>query len=122
MSAQQSPPALQAGTLAPCGKKPNCVSSAAPTDSDQYIAPISNPGATIQSISAAIEKMGGTTQTVDGDTLTATFTSALFGFVDDMTVLPDTSAGIFQIRSSSRVGYSDMGANRKRVEQLRASL
>jgi uncharacterized protein (DUF1499 family) len=51
--------------------------------------------------------------------LRAQFTSFLFRFVDDVDCVVDAPAGVIQIRSASRVGYSDLGANRKRVEAIR---
>jgi uncharacterized protein (DUF1499 family) len=34
----------------------------------------------------------------------------------------DPAAGVVQVRSASRLGYGDWGANRKRVEALRQRL
>ena len=51
------------------------------------------------------------------------FTSTLFGFVDDFEIfIPQPFAGKIHVRSASRVGYSDMGANRSRVEEIRKLL
>ena len=52
--------------------------------------------------------------------LHAEFKSALLGFVDDVQFMADPAAGVIHMRSASRVGYSDLGANRKRVENIRA--
>lgn len=51
--------------------------------------------------------------------LYAQFTSRVMRFVDDLECYYDKEKGLIQIRSASRIGYSDMGANRKRVEELR---
>lgn len=51
--------------------------------------------------------------------LHAVFTSLIFRFRDDVEILVDDSAKVLQIRSASRVGHSDLGVNRKRVERLR---
>jgi uncharacterized protein (DUF1499 family) len=48
--------------------------------------------------------------------LHATFQSKVFGFVDDLEILKDGEG--LQVRSVSRVGRSDLGANRKRVEAI----
>ena len=48
--------------------------------------------------------------------------SALFRFVDDLELQLRPNEGIIAVRSASRVGYSDLGANRRRVEALRAML
>lgn len=40
-------------------------------------------------------------------------------FVDDLEFLFDDNDAVIHVRSASRVGYSDLGVNRKRVEQFR---
>ncbi len=51
--------------------------------------------------------------------------SLIFRFPDDLEILKldvrsyiDRSKGIIQIRSSSRIGQSDLGVNKRRVENL----
>ena len=51
-----------------------------------------------------------------------TFTSAVFRFVDDVEFEVDEAARVVHVRSASRVGRGDFGANRKRVEAIRAKL
>lgn len=48
--------------------------------------------------------------------------SPLFGFVDDLELHLRPAENIIAIRSASRLGYSDLGVNRRRVERLRDSL
>jgi uncharacterized protein (DUF1499 family) len=48
--------------------------------------------------------------------------SAVFGFVDDLELHLRGEEGIIAVRSASRVGYSDLGVNRRRVEKIRSSL
>lgn len=55
------------------------------------------------------------------DSLRAEFKSAVLGFVDDVDCLLDAKARVIHIRSASRLGYSDFGVNRKRVEAIRAA-
>lgn len=50
------------------------------------------------------------------------FTSRIFRFVDDFELLLNEEQKIIHIRSASRVGYSDLGVNRKRVEKIRLML
>jgi uncharacterized protein (DUF1499 family) len=64
---------------------------------------------------------GATVVTVRPDYLHAEFASALFGFVDDVEFVVDPGASSIQVRSAARMGYSDMGVNRKRVEAIRAA-
>jgi len=54
--------------------------------------------------------------------LHAEFTSRLMGYVDDVEFLLDEKAALIQVRSASRLGSSDFGVNRKRVEAIRAAL
>lgn len=54
--------------------------------------------------------------------LHVTFKSRLFRFVDDLELKLDPQSGVIAIRSASRVGYFDLGANRRRVESIRKQL
>ena len=112
------------GRLAPCPSSPNCVSSEAP-DARHHVDPIAFTGAPAQAmrrLRAVIEAMPRTRIVSASDTaLRAEFTSRLFRFVDDVDCVVDATAGVIQVRSASRVGYSDLGANRGRVEALRAA-
>jgi len=57
----------------------------------------------------------------DGGYLHATETSALLRFVDDVEFEIDAEAGVIHFRSASRLGYSDLGVNRRRMEEIRAA-
>ena len=48
--------------------------------------------------------------------------SLLFRFVDDVEILFDDASKTIHFRSASRVGYSDFGVNRKRMEEVRSLL
>jgi uncharacterized protein (DUF1499 family) len=48
--------------------------------------------------------------------------SRIFRFIDDLELYFTSPSGIISIRSASRVGYWDFGANRRRVELLRSEL
>lgn len=111
-------------TLAPCPSSPNCVSSFGDSaDQEHYIQAftlLDSPEMTIDKIKAAIESMPRTrivTQT--SGYIHAEFTSLIFRFVDDVEFLYESAANVVHVRSASRIGYSDLGANRKRVELLR---
>jgi uncharacterized protein (DUF1499 family) len=56
------------------------------------------------------------------DYLHAECASAIFGFVDDLELYQRGSQDLIAVRSASRLGYGDMGVNRRRVEHLRAVL
>ncbi|MEM9624421.1 MAG: DUF1499 domain-containing protein, partial [Pseudomonadota bacterium] len=71
-------------------------------------------------LAPAISDMGGTVIEQNEHYLAAEFSSATFGFVDDMEFL--LSADVVHVRSASRVGYSDAGVNSARVAELRQRL
>ena len=54
-----------------------------------------------------------------GDYLHAESTSLIWRFVDDVEFRYDSVLGAIQVRSASRLGTGDLGANRKRVEGMR---
>lgn len=54
------------------------------------------------------------------DRIHAEFTTRLFRFVDDVDLVLDREAGLARFRSASRIGRWDLGANRRRMERLRA--
>ena len=51
--------------------------------------------------------------------LHAEFTTRWLRFVDDVEFLLDPAAGVIHVRSASRLGYSDLGTNRRRIEAIR---
>jgi uncharacterized protein (DUF1499 family) len=116
----------ESGRLAPCKRTPNCVSSQAdPKDAQHYIAPIAlkgnAAGDAIAAVKKAVESMPRTTVVkVEPGYLYAEFKSRLMGFVDDVEFLQDPAKGVVHVRSASRLGRSDLGVNRDRVERLRA--
>lgn len=74
-------------------------------------------------IQAAVESMPGSrVVTVADGYVHAEFRSIVFGFVDDVEFLVDEANGRIDVRSASRVGYSDLGTNRRRVEDIRRRL
>lgn len=121
------------GKLKPPSKTPNSVSSQAdlwpdaPQRDYARIAPIELVGgdgkATISRIADVIESLPGA-KIVErrDDYLYAQFTTALMRFVDDVEFWFDPAAGVVQVRSASRVGRSDLGVNRARIENIRARL
>ncbi len=108
---------LMEGRLQEPGNKPNAVCSEVGTQPERAVDPLQ---ASFSQVADAIEATGGTITSRSDDYLTATYMSRIFKFVDDVEVRRD--AEVCQIRSSSRVGYSDRGVNRKRVETIRAQL
>jgi uncharacterized protein (DUF1499 family) len=58
----------------------------------------------------------------DGEYLHYEFTSLLIRFVDDVEFVFDEGSKTIHFRSASRVGYGDLGVNRRRMENIRSSL
>ena len=118
-------PGITDGRLARCPDTPNCVCSEYDGDQAHFIEPIELPAETAMTLArmrAAIIEQGGTIVSERADYLAATYTTPLFGFVDDLEVRIEGDRGLAHVRSASRVGHSDLGANRKRVERLRELL
>ena len=111
------------GRLTPCPDRPNCVCSEYAADAEHRIEPIDIPNGDtalfMNRLRQSVQAMGGRIETDRPDYLAATFTSSIFGFVDDLEIRIDAAQTRAHLRSASRVGYSDRGVNRERVEQLR---
>jgi uncharacterized protein (DUF1499 family) len=54
--------------------------------------------------------------------LHATATSRIFGFVDDLELHADSTAGAIEARSVSRLGDSGLGVNARRLQTLERAL
>lgn len=112
-----------AGRLAACPDSPNCVSSQS-GDRRHAIDPIRFEGTAEKARERLIEAVSGMKRArivvAEERYLRAEFTSALFRFVDDAEFLLDDGTKTIHVRSASRVGRSDFGVNRKRVEELRS--
>ena len=111
-------PGLINGELAPCPSSPNCVSSEEGTQPEKKVRSLK---ADLGDAKAAIMATGGTITSESDKYISATYMSKLFKFVDDLEIRKGED-GVTHIRSSSRVGYSDRGMNRKRVIAIRAAL
>ena len=113
---------VQQGRLTPCPDSPNCVSTQS-EDTQHKIEPIPYQGSPEQAISrlkSVIEALPRTQIVSETNRyLHVEFTTALVRYVDDVEFLVDEASQTIQFRSASRVGYSDLGANRKRMEQVR---
>ena len=112
------------GQLARCSAKPNCVCSEYPDDSNHYVEPlviparIENSERLHQLIKIVLEEVGGNIQIQSNTYIAATFESRFLGFIDDVEVRIDMPRQRVYLRSASRIGYSDMGANLKRVNRI----
>ena len=116
---------VRAGRLSPCPCSPNCVSSDA--DDSAHNVPVfalALPGAAgWQAVKQAVLQLPRTTPVDDTDDyLHAECRSTFFGFVDDLELCLRADGKSIAVRSAARLGYSDLGVNRKRVEVLREVL
>ena len=121
VSRKGNSPGLVSQKLAPCASELNCVCTEYAPGDAWHIPPIQISNADselVSALQAVIEEMGGAVQSVDGSYIAATFESAIFGFVDDFEVRVDETSNLVHVRSASRVGRSDLGANRKRVARF----
>lgn len=104
--------------LIACPDKPNCVSS---FDSDKhYIKPIKSSKSLAEIKKSILELKNVKLISEEDNYLHFTFSSNVFSFIDDLELLHVDNK--YHLRSSSRVGHSDLGANRKRIEKLRVYL
>lgn len=113
---------ISEGRLAPCPSSPNCVSSQA--SGEHFIEPLAVKGSPAQAQTllkqVLLSEPGTKLVEESSNYLRAEFTSSLLRFVDDVEFLIDDQA--IAVRSASRLGYSDLGVNRKRIEHLRQRL
>ena len=113
------------GRLAPCPGTPNCVCSD-DQDAEHAIAPLTyttNQAAAMAALKQVIQSMErAQIITESADYLYAEFTTKLMGFVDDVEFYFAPAAKVIQVRSASRLGKSDLGVNRARIETIRTKL
>ncbi len=95
-------------------------------DDAHRIAPLSvvaDPNAAWQALSAYVQAQPRFTVLETGDDyLRIEARTRLMRFVDDVEFHLRPDAGHIAMRSASRVGHSDFGANRKRMEAVRTAL
>ncbi len=110
--------------LADCSSKPNCVCSDMAISDSHYIEPLA-----IQSVDdwkwlADNLAARGDTEIISRSEnyLHLTFTTRLMRYTDDVELHFLANKNQIAVRSASRVGYSDLGANKKRVEMIREKL
>ena len=117
-------PCMVDGKLRPCPGTPNCVSSETGTPSPAAVQPFAFTGSPEEAwakLKQTIAKLGGTVHEESGGYLWTTFLVPVFGFTDDVEFRLDAPGKAIHVRSASRLGYSDLGVNRTRVEQIRAA-
>lgn len=107
--------------LPPCPTSPNCVSTQA-QDEGHAIPPLRYRKSRAEAKEALKEVVRSLPRTKlieeDEAYLHYEFTSLLLRFVDDVEFLFDDETKTIHFRSASRTGYSDLGVNRKRMQDI----
>lgn len=115
---------IQSGKLRPCPDSPNCVSSQSESDA-HHIKPLEYKESKAKAQERLLQILETEKRTnlvsVEENYIHAEFTSLLFRFVDDVEFLfpEESETPVIHVRSASRLGYSDLGVNRKRIEHIR---
>ena len=122
---------MATGQLLACPDTPNCVNSKS-LDAEHKITPLTYTSSaedafnTLKTVVQSFKQSAiaparsqSFAQEID-NYLYAEFTIPVVGFVDDVEFLLDKDAQVIHVRSASRLGESDLGVNRKRIETIRA--
>jgi uncharacterized protein (DUF1499 family) len=115
------------GRLAACPETPNCVVSQQDVaDAAHEIAPIQYEGEQAQARDILLKILRNQPRVVvvadEADYVAVEFTSQWMGFVDDAEFYFPEGQGVIEVRSAARLGESDLGVNRRRIEQIRLAM
>ncbi|MBF0430446.1 MAG: DUF1499 domain-containing protein [Fibrobacteria bacterium] len=110
--------------IKPCPETPNCVNSLMVNDTKHYVSPfviLTEPDSAWLKVKEVISTLPRT-KIVEYDSayMHVEFKSFLFRFVDDVEF--QITDNKIHLRSASRVGYSDLGVNKRRMEKIRVLL
>lgn len=112
------------GGLATCQSPTNCVTSTG--TGEAFVEPLDcGAGDPFTALMEVLDDRGWPTEvqeSADGTYVAAVATTRVLGFRDDVEFLVRPGDDWIRVRSASRVGQSDLGTNRTRVESLRADL
>ncbi|QGQ23081.1 DUF1499 domain-containing protein [Gimesia benthica] len=110
------------GKLSSCPESPNCVCSC-DSSKTHTVAPLAFTDSPAQArerlLSVLGEYPGCQIVTADENYLRAEFRTRWLRFVDDVEFLIEPGQNVIQVRSASRIGYSDLGTNRGRIDSIR---
>jgi uncharacterized protein (DUF1499 family) len=116
---------LDNGHLAACPSSPNCVVSQ-DGDEKHAVEPIAYQGdrTTAKETLLKVLSVVPRTKVIEdtGDYIHTESSSRIFKFVDDAEFYFPEGENVIQVRSASRVGESDLGVNRRRIEQIRLAM
>jgi uncharacterized protein (DUF1499 family) len=108
--------------ITPCPQTPNCVSSL-DMDRRQFVEPFHFTGSAKDAMEKLVNIISDFKRArvvlVNENLIQAEFTSLFFRFVDDAEFFFDERKKIIHVKSASRIGYSDLGVNRRRIENIR---
>ena len=108
--------------ITPCPKTPNCVSSV-DTGRGHFIKPLNFTGSAKDAQYRLLNILNDLNRarviTFEENVIQVEFISTVLGFVDDVEFHFDDIKKIVHVKSASRVGFSDLGVNRRRIEKIR---
>lgn len=110
------------GAFAPCAKSPNCVSSQANQRGKQispmvYLSSIEEAKSLLKSVISDIKRAKLITE--EASYLHYEFTTAIGAFIDDVEFYFPSEEKVIHMKSSSREGWWDLGANRRRLKRVK---
>ena len=113
---------LISGQLRPCPNTPNCVNSEAEDGRSHIEALVCSGSAQVAwaHLRNVVLGLGGKILREGPDYYRVVFTTPIMRYRDDVEMHLVAAKSLIHIRSASRVGHTDLGANRKRVERIRA--
>lgn len=110
------------GELTPVPESPNAVSTFA-TGDEHSISPLKFDGTAEQAMSQVSEVVEAMPRSKiveqTANYIRAEYQSKIFRFVDDVEFLIQEDSNTIHFRSASRLGHSDLGANRARMEEFK---
>lgn len=112
---------MDESVLQPCPSRPNCVSTEA--TGRAHIEPIAFDSSKEDAVARLRKVLAAYPRTRivsdDGTVIRAVFVTRLMRYRDDGVFLVDGERKVIRFRSASRLGRSDWGVNRRRMEEIR---
>jgi len=124
ISTKSSDLGIKDGRFKKCPSSPNCISTQSPKDDkEHYMDPIKYTGTkkeVMEKIIRVVKSMARTTIIKEEDNyLHVEYRTEKMKFVDDVEFYIDEENKLIHFRSASRIGYSDLGLNRKRMTEFK---
>ncbi len=112
--------------LKPCPESPNCIVSQYPSDTQHFLEPwhysVSHKRFREKLLELLQETKRVHIEKQSEEYVHATFKIPVFGFVDDVEFYLPKIEQVVHYRSASRVGHSDLGVNKRRMDNIRKTL